>query len=38
VVKVVAGDPVEAYLEGVKTARQLYEVEIDHPAEIVVSG
>ncbi len=38
VVKVVAGDPVEAYLEGVKTARQLYEAEIDHPAEIVVSG
>jgi nickel-dependent lactate racemase len=38
VVKVVAGDPVEAFHEGVKVARELYEVEIDHPAEIVVSG
>jgi nickel-dependent lactate racemase len=38
VVKVVAGDPVEAFHEGVKVARELYEVEIDHPGEIVVSG
>lgn len=38
VVKVVAGDPVEAFQEGVKTARNLYEVEIDHPGEIVISG
>jgi len=38
VVTVVAGDPVEAFHEGVKVARDLYEVEIDHPAEIVVSG
>jgi nickel-dependent lactate racemase len=38
VVKVVAGDPVEAFHEGVKVARKLYEVEVDHPAEIVVSG
>ena len=38
VVKVVAGDPVEAFHEGVKTARHLYEVEIDQPGEIVVSG
>ena len=38
VVKVVAGDPVKAFQEGVKIARELYEVEIDHPAEIVVSG
>lgn len=38
VVKVVAGDPVQAFYEGVKAARELYEVEIDHPAEIVVSG
>jgi nickel-dependent lactate racemase len=38
VVKVVAGDPVRAFNEGVKTARQLYEVEIDQPGEIVVSG
>jgi nickel-dependent lactate racemase len=38
VVKVVAGDPVEAFNEGVKVARNLYEVEIDQPADIVVSG
>lgn len=38
VVKVVAGDPVEAFNEGVKVARKLYEVEIEHPGEIVVSG
>jgi len=38
VVRVVAGDPVEAFQEGVKTARNLYEVEIDHPGDIVVSG
>jgi nickel-dependent lactate racemase len=38
VVKVVAGDPVEAFREGVKTARRLYEVEIKEPGEIVVSG
>jgi len=38
VVKVVAGDPVEAFNEGVKMARRLYEVEIDQPGEIVVSG
>ena len=38
VVKVVAGDPVEAFEEGVKTARKLYEVEIDGPGDIVVSG
>jgi nickel-dependent lactate racemase len=38
VVKVVAGDPVEAFREGVKTARELYEVEIDGPGDIVVSG
>ncbi len=38
VVKVVAGDPVEAFHEGVKTARRLYEVEINQPGEIVVSG
>jgi len=38
VVKVVAGDPVEAFQEGVKTARNLYEVEIEHPGDIVVSG
>ena len=38
VVRVVAGDPVEAFHEGVKTARYIYEVEIEHPGEIVVSG
>jgi nickel-dependent lactate racemase len=38
VVKVVSGDPVKAFDEGVKTARHLYEVEIDQPGEIVVSG
>ena len=38
VVKVVAGDPVEAFQEGVKVARDIYEVEIDQPGEIVVSG
>jgi nickel-dependent lactate racemase len=38
VAKVVAGDPVDAFNEGVKTARHLYEVEIDQPGEIVVSG
>ena len=38
VVKVVAGDPVKAFHEGVKTARHLYEVETDQPGEIVVSG
>ncbi|NWF92693.1 MAG: nickel-dependent lactate racemase [Syntrophaceae bacterium] len=38
VVKVVAGDPVKAFHEGVKVARDLYEVGIDRPGEIVVSG
>ncbi len=37
-VKVVAGDPVLAFQEGVRTARALYEVEIDAPGEIVVAG
>jgi lactate racemase len=38
VISVVAGDPVEAFHEGVKTARRLYEVEIDQPGEVVISG
>ncbi len=38
IVKVVAGDPIEAFQEGVKVARKLYEVEIQEPGEIVVSG
>lgn len=37
-VKVVAGDPVKAFLEGVKTARAMYEVEIDGPGDIVIAG
>ena len=37
-VKVVAGDPEGAFHEGVRVARNLYEVEIDQPGEIVVSG
>jgi nickel-dependent lactate racemase len=37
-VKIVAGDPVEAFQEGVRTARSLYEVNIEGPGEIVVSG
>ncbi|WP_143106814.1 nickel-dependent lactate racemase [Neomoorella thermoacetica] len=37
-VRVVAGDPVQAFLEGVKTARAMYEVEIDHQADIVIAG
>jgi lactate racemase len=38
VVKVVAGDPVVAFEDGVRTARQMYEVGIDGPGDIVVSG
>jgi nickel-dependent lactate racemase len=38
VVRVVAGDPVEAFHEGVKTARHLYEVEVDQAGDIVISG
>jgi nickel-dependent lactate racemase len=38
VVKVVAGDPVAAFEDGVRTARQMYEVGIDRPGDIVVSG
>lgn len=38
VMRVVAGDPVAAFDEGVKTARSLCEVEIAEPGEIVVSG
>lgn len=37
-VRVVAGDPVQAFLEGVQTARAMYEVEIDHQADIVIAG
>jgi len=37
-VKVVTGDPVQAFHEGVKTARKLYEVEINQPGDIVVTG
>ena len=38
VVKIVAGDPVAAFHEGVKTAKDLYEVEIGEPGEVVISG
>ncbi|MBN1104381.1 MAG: nickel-dependent lactate racemase [Deltaproteobacteria bacterium] len=37
-VRVVAGDPFEAFLEGVRTARAMYEVEIEHPGDIVITG
>lgn len=37
-VRVVAGDPVAAFQEGVKAARDLVEVEIDEPGEIVIAG
>ncbi|MCG6536310.1 MAG: lactate racemase domain-containing protein, partial [Syntrophales bacterium LBB04] len=37
-VKVVAGDPVQAFLEGVKTARAMYEVDVDHPGDIIITG
>ena len=37
-VKVVAGDPVKAFLEGVKAARAMYEVENDGPGDIVIAG
>lgn len=37
-VKVVAGDPLKAFQEGVKTARAMYEVEIEHPGDIVITG
>lgn len=36
-IKVVAGNPIEAHKEGVITARKLYEVKIEHPADIVIS-
>lgn len=37
-VRVVAGDPVAAFEEGVKAARAMVEVELDHPGDIVVTG
>ena len=36
-VQAVAGDPVAAFEEAVKTARRLYEIQIDQQADIVVS-
>lgn len=38
VVQVVAGHPVEAWQEGVRTARAMYEVPLKRPADIVVAG
>ena len=37
-VQVVAGDPVAAFEEGVKTARAMVEVELDDPGDIVITG
>ena len=37
-VRVVAGDPVAAFEEGVKTARAMVEVELEHPGDILVTG
>lgn len=37
-VQVVAGDPVKAFQEGVKTARTMVEVEIERPGDIIVAG
>lgn len=37
-VRVVAGDPVDAFREGVQTARAMVEVEIDRPGDIVIAG
>jgi nickel-dependent lactate racemase len=37
-VRVVAGDPVAAFREGVRTARAMVEVEIVRPGDIVVAG
>lgn len=36
--RVVAGEPVQAFLEGVKAARAMYEVAIDAPGDIVIAG
>lgn len=37
-VQVVAGDPVAAFEEGVKTARAMVEVELEHPGDILIAG
>jgi len=37
-VQVVAGDPVAAFEEGVRTARAMAEVELEHPGDILVTG
>jgi nickel-dependent lactate racemase len=37
-VRAVAGDPVQAFQEGVKTAREMVEVEVDQPGDIVITG
>ncbi|PKN67124.1 MAG: hypothetical protein CVU57_04025 [Deltaproteobacteria bacterium HGW-Deltaproteobacteria-15] len=37
-VQVVAGDPVAAFQEGVRTARAMVEVELDHPGDILILG
>jgi nickel-dependent lactate racemase len=37
ITQVVAGDVEKAWLEGVKKSREIYEVEIPHPADIVIT-
>jgi lactate racemase len=37
-VQVVAGDPVAAFAKGVRTARAMYEVEIERPGDILITG
>lgn len=38
ITQVVAGDVEEAWLEGVKGSRQIYEVRVPHPVEIVITS
>lgn len=38
IVKIVAGDPVEAHREGLKTARRIYGVKIPEKADIVITN
>lgn len=38
ITQVVAGDVEKAWLEGVKASREIYEVKVSHPAEIVITS
>ncbi len=38
VVEIAAGDPVAAHREGIKTSEKIFGVEIDEPADILISG